>query len=264
MWRDAILPKYFEGILSPLFAKNIIKKEFYLEKAIGSTVGDMFGVTLKRNNGLRSFHLHDLYDGSGKEALGRNIDNGNLILVELMNVIDRRTMCPFFISEDGELFCVSPDSYEPHYIRKILSAYNSTVSIYGRPSPTRSNFVPLTHEFGPGFWRTLDNDYHILKNLGAMVVNRATSMGDEGRVFMSEGKDFMHTTRDKIQEWSPLPNYIGEENKKIIFSKSVIRRFGKLRKIPQRYLEGDDSWAPEGKSWHWMPTISDENYEFKK
>lgn len=38
-----------------------------------------------------------------------------------------------------------------------------------------------------------------------MAINRLTSMGDEGRVFGSDGKDYMNTSRDKIQRWTALP-----------------------------------------------------------
>lgn len=81
---------------------------------------------------------------------------------------------------------------------------------------------------------------------------------------MSEGKDFMHTTRDKVQVWSPLPQELKEENHSVIFKRSVIRRYGEKRETHQIYLESDDAWTQDGKSWQWIPGISDEDYEFKK
>lgn len=81
---------------------------------------------------------------------------------------------------------------------------------------------------------------------------------------MSEGKDFSHTTRDKVQEWSPLPPELDEGNRSIIFRRSVIRRYGERREIHQSYLESDDAWTQDGKSWQWIPGVSDEDFEFKK
>jgi type VI secretion system secreted protein VgrG len=51
-------------------------------------------------------------------------------------------------------------------------------------------------------------------------------MGDEGRVFGSEGKDYMNTKRDKIQEWQPLPSDATDE----IEQQSAVHRYGEQRK----------------------------------
>lgn len=45
--------------------------------------------------------------------------------------------------------------------------------------------------------------------------------------------------------------------------RSVERRYGELRQIKQRYLEGDDNWQQGGKSWHWQPVTPDTAYEYK-
>jgi len=113
---------------------------------------------------------------------------------------------------------------------------------------------------GPGHWVTVDHDYHGLKNTAIMAINRLTSMGDEGRVFGSEGKDYMNTKRDKIQEWQPLPSDATDEMEQ----QSVVHRYGEQRKITQTFLEGDDSWAVTGQSWHWQPTTADDIYEGNK
>ncbi|HHE8493227.1 TPA: hypothetical protein ACPFP8_003134 [Enterobacter ludwigii] len=93
-----------------------------------------------------------------------------------------------------------------------------------------------------------------------MAINRLTSMGNEGRVFGSEGKDYMNTKRDKIQEWQPLPSDVTDEMEQ----QSVVHRYGQQRKITQTFLEGDDSWAVTGQSWHWQPTTADDMYEGNK
>lgn len=261
---DYIRPKDFENIIDPLQAKRWVKGNYHLEKSLGGMVGSLNSYILKRNDSLRSYYSYDLYDQSRWSKLDSDIDRGLLVLLDLRRDADDGYRYPFFISENGELFCVNDVVYDVFFIKNILSYFSMKVLAYGKPSPTRSNFVPLTREYGPGYWQTTDNDYHALLNVGVMAINRATSMGDEGRPFMSEGKDFMNTIRDKIQVWSPLSEYIDNENKEIISNRSVIRRYGEQREILQRYLESDDVWAAEGKSWHWIPTISDECYEFKK
>ena len=46
--------------------------------------------------------------------------------------------------------------------------------------------------------------------------------------------------------------------------RSVERRYGELRHIKQRYMEGDDNWQVGGKSWHWQPVTPDVFYEYKE
>ncbi|WP_259699621.1 type VI secretion system Vgr family protein [Pseudomonas frederiksbergensis] len=111
-------------------------------------------------------------------------------------------------------------------------------------------------ESGPGHWVTIDHDYHGLKNTALMVINRLVSMGDEGRLFGSEGKDYMNTKRDKIQVWKPLP----EDAYEVLVTQSAIRRYGEERRITQTFLEGDDTWFKGGKSWYWQPGMADDVY----
>ncbi|WP_221625208.1 hypothetical protein, partial [Burkholderia cepacia] len=119
--------------------------------------------------------------------------------------------------------------------------------------------APSVPASGPGRWVTTDNDYHGIKNTGVMFINRLTSMGDEGRLFGSDGKDYMNTTRDKIQQWKPLP----ADADPWLKDNSAVHVYGETRKIKQRYLEGDDAWAIGGKSWHWQPGVADEVHEIK-
>ena len=125
------------------------------------------------------------------------------------------------------------------------------------PGEMKIEFPREQKEEGPGHWVTVDHDYHGLKNTAIMAINRLTSMGDEGRVFGSEGKDYMNTKRDKIQEWQPLPSDISDN----IEHQSVVHRYGEQRKVTQTFLEGDDAWAVTGQSWHWQPVIADDVYE---
>ncbi|MNJ43714.1 hypothetical protein D3C77_387340 [compost metagenome] len=89
-----------------------------------------------------------------------------------------------------------------------------------------------------------------------MFLNRLTSMGDEGRVFGSDGKDYGHTKRTVIQVWEALP-----ADKQYLASNSAIHRYGEQRRIEQTYLEGNDSWQVSGKSWYWQPPVADTEYE---
>ncbi|NWD53115.1 hypothetical protein, partial [Pseudomonas gingeri] len=118
-------------------------------------------------------------------------------------------------------------------------------------------FPDNTSESGPGHWVTIDHDYHVLKNTALLAINRLVSMGDEGRLFGAEGKDYANTKRDKIQEWRPLPEDVDENFKE----QSAVYIYGETRRVIQTFLEGDDSWAADGRSWHWQPVISDREYE---
>ncbi len=109
---------------------------------------------------------------------------------------------------------------------------------------------------GAGKWVTQEVDYHGGRNVGQMFLNRLTSMGDTGRVFGSDGKDYERTKRTMIQVWQPL----GEEEQHLAET-SAIRQYGEQRRIEQTYLEGNDSWQASGKSWYWQPPTADTVYE---
>lgn len=111
---------------------------------------------------------------------------------------------------------------------------------------------------GPGKWTFFSIDYDGVKNTAIIAANRLGSMGDQGRVFGSDGKDLANTTRTLIQQWVPLNDF--EEHR---IADSAIRRYGELRHTPQRFLEGEDKWQVGGKSWHWQPVTPDEAYELK-
>ncbi|MDX6039174.1 type VI secretion system Vgr family protein [Scandinavium lactucae] len=149
-------------------------------------------------------------------------------------------------SPDGEVLEGISDSSG-----KTAPFYSST------PGNVKIEFPREQNDEGPGHWVTVGHDYHGLKNTAIMAINRLTSMGDEGRVFGSEGKDYMNTKRDKIQEWQPLPSDATDE----IEQQSAVRRYGEQRKVTQTFLEGDDAWAVTGQSWHWQPTTADDVYE---
>ncbi|WP_274240490.1 MULTISPECIES: type VI secretion system Vgr family protein [Enterobacter] len=152
-------------------------------------------------------------------------------------------------SPDGEIF------------EGISDLSGKTAPLYtSMPGNVNIEFPREQKNEGPGHWVTVDHDYHGLKNTAIMAINRLTSMGDEGRVFGSEGKDYMNTKRDKIQEWLPLPSDATDE----IAQQSAVHRYGEQRKVTQTFLEGDDAWAVTGQSWHWQPTTADDVYEGSK
>ncbi|RQO56785.1 hypothetical protein [Pseudomonas sp. KBW05] len=111
---------------------------------------------------------------------------------------------------------------------------------------------------GPGKWEKVSIDYDGVKNTAILAANRLVSAGDEGRLFLSDGKDFANTTRVMTQRWIRLD---GRDEQ--LIQRSVERRYGELRHIKQRYLEGDDNWQVGGKSWHWQPVTPDVAYEYK-
>lgn len=195
--RGHIRPKEFENILSPIYARKQINACFYLEKSTLGSFDDFYGYQFKKIYGLRPGHLSAVSDMEKVNFIRETIDNGHLVVIDKFGPKRSGVTYPFFISESGELFCVNEMLSNEWFVRFILNAFRVSILMYGKPSPTRSDYVPITKDYGPGYWRTINDDYHALRNLGVMVVNRATSMGDEGRLFMSDGKDFMHTARIK-------------------------------------------------------------------
>ncbi|WP_339541403.1 hypothetical protein [Pseudomonas sp. RA_5y_Pfl1_P24] len=111
---------------------------------------------------------------------------------------------------------------------------------------------------GPGKWEKVSIDYDGVKNTAVLAANRLASMGDEGRMLLSDGKDLANTTRVMTQKWVRLDSRDDQPT-----HRSVERRYGELRHIKQRYLEGDDNWQVGGKSWHWQPVTPDMAYEYK-
>ncbi|QXH36248.1 hypothetical protein [Pseudomonas muyukensis] len=116
----------------------------------------------------------------------------------------------------------------------------------------------LSATMGSGKWKIVDIRVNKLSSGAAFVANFLVSRGDEGRVFLSSGKDFANTTRTVTQRWVPL----GSEERDFA-SSSAVHRYGKEHKITQIYVEADDAWDISGFSWHWRPVVADEEYELK-
>ncbi|MFS2060797.1 hypothetical protein [Kosakonia cowanii] len=258
------MPKDYENILAPDIAKNIIKKEYFIESSPNNLLGSIDGYSIKPHHGFKYGLPHDPLGHQKENYIDSLIDKGIVVVVRPNVSARNRFYYPFFISESAELFCVQSLSFNAVFVRTIINGFKDSVAVHGHPSPTRSDFAPVTDEFGPGYWKTSETDFHGVKNAAVMLLNRATSMGDEGRVFGSDGKDYMNTSRDKIQLWTPLPADLASDTREFLYNRSVIRRYGEKRTIYQKYLEGDDAWAVSGKSWHWIPGVRDEDYEFKK
>ncbi|WP_242389836.1 hypothetical protein [Kosakonia cowanii] len=258
------MPKDYENILAPDIAKNIIKKEYFIESSPNNILGSIDGYSIKPHHGFKYGLPHDPLGHQKENYIDSLIDKGIVVVVRPNVSARNRFYYPFFISESAELFCVQSLSFNAVFVRTIINGFKDSVAVHGHPAPTRSDFAPVTDEFGPGYWKTSETDFHGVKNAAVMLLNRATSMGDEGRVFGSDGKDYMNTSRDKIQLWTPLPADLASDTREFLYNRSVIRRYGEKRTIYQKYLEGDDAWAVSGKSWHWIPGVRDEDYEFKK
>ena len=115
-------------------------------------------------------------------------------------------------------------------------------------------------ESGPGVWVTKEYDYLGLANVAIGLLNRVTTMGDQGRVLGSDGKDLKNTMRDVIQEWQPLASGTPSD----LVQKSKQNKYGEVRRKRQTYQEGNDDWAVSGSSWHWMPVIPNKEFEMKE
>ena len=112
---------------------------------------------------------------------------------------------------------------------------------------------------GPGKWRTISISAKKGVSALALAGNLLASLADEGRVFLSDGKDFANTVRVIAQRWVPLG---GDE---LSFARSsAVHQYGEVREILQHYVEFDDQWDITGRSWHWRPVVANEVYEFKE
>jgi hypothetical protein len=112
---------------------------------------------------------------------------------------------------------------------------------------------------GAGKWKIVNIELNKVASGAAFLANFLTSRGDEGRVFLSSGKDFANTTRTVTQRWVPL-----SEGEREFSRSSAVHQYGTERKTQQHYVEADDHWDISGASWHWRPVLANEVYEFKK
>ena len=94
-----------------------------------------------------------------------------------------------------------------------------------------------------------------------MLAKRTETIGDEGRLWGSDGKDFEGTVQDVTQTWTALTTSEMQDltEQGLV---SVTRTYGETRVIPQTYLEGFDAWNVNGKSWYWQPAVRREEFEF--
>lgn len=153
----------------------------------------------------------------------------------------------------GQQGATTSNTAQERYVA--TSSSSSTVDDPISPSPA-TIASGSDHERGPGKWVTINIEYNGINNTGVMIANRLTSMGDEGRIFGSDGKDYANTSREVIQEWQPL-SVIEEAS----ITRSAIHKYGETRKIIQNYRQGPDHWPVTGESWHWQPVISEVEYE---
>lgn len=155
--------------------------------------------------------------------------------------------------ESGEWMLIKDEPFKPIDINKCW--YAKLCSSRGDGEWLIN--IPST-AYGPGKWKIEDVRVNKAASSAAFFANFLTSRGDEGRVFLSSGKDFANTTRTVTQKWVPLGN-----EERDFASSSAIHRYGTERKVTQIYVEADDAWDVSGTSWHWRPVIANEEYEFK-
>lgn len=260
--KSTLSPKEYENIINPMIAITVLQDEYIITQDKLYSSNSIEGFSVERKPPLHTTPPLSLYYRSVLGRISDLLNSGHLIMTA-QEKRDFQTY-PFFIANEGDLFCVNDTLYDSIFTDNVIRYFKNTVLGTSAPLPTHSDITPKTLTYGPGYWKTKDNDYHGLKNLGVLAVNRATSMGDEGRIFLSDGRDLANTSREKVQVWSPLPHNITFDNKRIIEARSVIRRYGEERKIYQKYRESDDAWTVSGSSWQWIPGVSDEDYEFKK
>ena len=154
----------------------------------------------------------------------------------------------------GEWMLIKDEPFKPINIEE-----NWYARICSRQNDGDHLINTVSEMSGPGKWKITSMHVNKFASSAAFVANFLVSRGDEGRVFLSSGKDFANTTRTVTQEWVPL----NDEERNFALS-SVIHRYGMERKITQIYVEADDAWDVSGSSWHWRPVIANEEYELKQ
>ena len=212
-----------DRIVSPFFAEAKIEARLLAR-------GDIYGLgQLLQSSG--HYSAHDLGPECRAYILGK-VRSGEWLLVT------SSPSKPLSSCSDEYL------SWFPHLSRGFRGS--GTVSAKSMPAEKQ----------GPGKWKTISVKKHTGINTIAILANRMTSMGDEGRVFGSDGKDLQNTMQTVTQQWVPLNDHDAHMK-----HGSVSRAYGTTREIDQRYLEGDDHWQVSGKSWHWSPPVASEVYE---
>lgn len=152
--------------------------------------------------------------------------------------------------ETAMLLLIRDDPFSPINVRDY-----SHLS-WCRPKERFHEEVPVYS--GPGKWVTINVDVDGMKSGVAFFANWMTSRGDEGRPFLTAGKDYANTVRTVTQQWVALA-----EHEQGIAYRSVSHWYGKERKIRQIYVEAEDHWQVSGQSWHWRPVVANEVYEYK-
>lgn len=146
--------------------------------------------------------------------------------------------------------------------REALSPIRADENVYAKRCRSKSSelfFGPAgSLSFGPGKWKIMDVRRRKIASGAAFFGNFLASLSDEGRVFLSDGKDYANTTRVVTQKWVPL----GDEELYIAES-SAIFKYGEVKETVQIYVQGDDAWEVSGSVWYWRPVIADEVYDLK-
>lgn len=157
----------------------------------------------------------------------------------------------------GEWFLITDRPFQPLSYVELEKYYGFRFATFSCRN-SRIARARMCLSSGPGRWVTNDIESDIAMNTLSFAANWLASRGDEGRLFLAEGKDYANTFRTIVQQWHPLTE--GEEHLK---EKSVYREYGELRQIRQQFVEGDDPWQISGSSWHWRPVTADIVYELK-
>jgi RHS repeat-associated protein len=114
---------------------------------------------------------------------------------------------------------------------------------------------------GEGYWVITNVDMQEVESIAQIFVNRLKSLGDEGRVFGSDGKDLENTVRHVTQTWTAVTTDQSNNMKANGFI-SVRRRYGETRVIRQTYNKGKSNWhAVRSGSYFWQPIVGNVEFE---
>ncbi|MDH0746525.1 hypothetical protein N5D61_09225 [Pseudomonas sp. GD03842] len=189
------------------------------------------------------------------EGLVELIDDAHIALSDCRLEYHKRSILERM--ERAEWLLVTDRPFKPLKISELTGTAKFNLrSLSVAPALHVAKRMTLTG--GPGRWVTKGIEYDTARNAVFFAANWLTSRGDEGRMFLSEGKDYANTSRTVVQEWQPLMD--GQMH---LRDKSVSRYYGEQRRIGQQFVEAEDHWQISGTSWHWRPTIGNITYELK-
>ena len=115
---------------------------------------------------------------------------------------------------------------------------------------------------GSGKWVITETDQVNAKSALALVANRLSTMGDEGRAFGSSTADYENTVRYVEQEWQPFSAQdvydLAQSNPDFV---SAVYDYGTSRIFTQSFLPLGEGFIDPNITHAWRPFVPTQEYE---